>query len=1579
MSATAQQEVDSLDRVLTRLATTEETNLEKVLSRLLPVVLGQLKSPHEITKKKVLEMLSHVNKRVRGHDQIKLPLDALLDLYLTDASAPLVKNFAIVYIEMAMERSTEDQQAAAVAKLLLNISRQSGQHQHTLLRLAIVGLEGLAQATSKHQQNTEEEFAAKYAFLQSTADRAKFLDFATTVMLYQPAALLPRVMHTASQNPAEALGQLIQSSITGGPLARGPSGGVLSRGSSGSAAGPLPTPPGLARQDVSLVEGKAAPSVNVLQKRKLGILNFTAAAGLEPGAALLLYLIAAADPQDPVSRRGEELLRKRCGLDSPKPSVNLEDSALMAKLFNLFQGSVQPNMGGASQEAAAVPDDQTLPAGVLLQSRLMNLLTKSTAAANFFPGAVQVILSCVYGTTTTVRLKQQGMEFAVWVFKHADDAQLQPHSNVILQKLLQLLNEEGASSDTPTLTLRGFTYQAVGQLAKRAPQLFQKDTDIAAQFFSALSVEPPGVRAALQEAVSTLAVAYKGCSGDAAARIEQLLLGSITSPQEASRLCAVQWANRLFPFQHVPARYICALAAGDIKLEIKEEGQSGLKPPKYQPGAAQMKVIYPQLGAMVSYTQSRQAALKQAAATGRGSLDMSKPLPLQPKAYLALITFLRECRKQHTDDPKSVSQDYLGVLEHALVKDATGELHVTAIQALLEVASDSPEQCAGLYRGQLSWLRSFLTHTDATARDTAGKLCGIVMLAVKPESAEAFLTELIAGFGDHDVKKHKFEVQDGYLGGTGYVLAQAMTGQPALSKEAQQQAVVALCDALKHSQHALAATAAAALGCAGLRGPLPLPDTPTPAAASLPEKPQSSSEAAPEAKRSKSPPQEPPSASVSSTFTVKGTGAESSSPACDDMASRQSAMQRIVALTKDKDVKVVQKAAIAAGHCCAGHPVKAVLDPALEALFALGFNKNEDVLFTVGEALCFAFGGVPVSADIVLRTSFHSIATWLNSKGAGTTSEAVEGVQDMDTDSAAPSPHLNGHTESSSDSADQTAAQDQIIKKVMQELVFHSRAEVRCAGCVWLLSLVSYTGKHAKLMPLLPDIQEAFSHLLGDQNELTQEMASRGMSVVYSLGDESAQKQLLDGLMGVLQGGARKRRAVKLTGETQVFEEGSMGEAPGGGSLSTYKELCALATDMGQPDLVYRFMDLANHHASINSSRGAAFGFASIAKLAGEQLGPYIAKLVPKLYRYQYDPNARVRDSMSHIWRALVTEPKKTVDEHFGAILQELLKEMGGRLWRNREASCNALSDLLQGRRWPELKDKLRNIWTMTLRAADDIKESVRGAASILGKTLRNLTLRLCDPQVTPTKEAQEAVGLALPLLLEQGVTSQVAEVRAMGLDMIAKMVKASGPAQIQPHLADLSVTMLESLSGMEDSRLNYIEQNADRFGVDTDKLENVRVNMSKVPKLCALVKRGIGLNTRTGCARFIISLTTRQGADIKPHTPAFIKALVTAARAENSTTVQRSYAQAAGSVARYTSEARLAKLVEEAVAMYTTPGDREARLLSGMLVRELQKQAAEAFSGQASQVISASSCNFLHPHHILSMSVAPDAQRTLV
>ena len=189
-------------------------------------------------------------------------------------------------------------------------------------------------------------------------------------------------------------------------------------------------------------------------------------------------------------------------------------------------------------------------------------------------------------------------------------------------------------------------------------------------------------------------------------------------------------------------------------------------------------------------------------------------------------------------------------------------------------------------------------------------------------------------------------------------------GQPAISKGAQQQAATALSHALTHSQHILAATAAAALGHAGLRGALPLPQ-PTPASSSSPDENQSSDVVPPSAKRPKSP--DGGTARAANGGASTGNDAvemlDGSEAAASDgtSTSEPGVMKKIAALMKDKDVKVVQKAATAAGHICAGHAVKGNLDPALEGLFALGFNKNEDVLFTAGEALCFAFGGEPAS------------------------------------------------------------------------------------------------------------------------------------------------------------------------------------------------------------------------------------------------------------------------------------------------------------------------------------------------------------------------------------------------------------------------------------------------------------------------------------------------------------------------------------------------------------------------------------------------------------------------------------------
>ena len=64
---------------------------------------------------------------------------------------------------------------------------------------------------------------------------------------------------------------------------------------------------------------------------------------------------------------------------------------------------------------------------------------------------------------------------------------------------------------------------------------------------------------------------------------------------------------------------------------------------------------------------------------------------------------------------------------------------------------------------------------------------------------------------------------------------------------------------------------------------------------------------------------------------------------------------------------------------------------------------------------------------------------------------------------------------------------ESILNAIFDKYLYSSRPEERCAACTWLLALVTHTRRHEKLVSMLPEIQEAFGSLLGDQNELTQE------------------------------------------------------------------------------------------------------------------------------------------------------------------------------------------------------------------------------------------------------------------------------------------------------------------------------------------------------------------------------------------------------------------------------------------------------------------------------------------------------------
>lgn len=95
---------------------------------------------------------------------------------------------------------------------------------------------------------------------------------------------------------------------------------------------------------------------------------------------------------------------------------------------------------------------------------------------------------------------------------------------------------------------------------------------------------------------------------------------------------------------------------------------------------------------------------------------------------------------------------------------------------------------------------------------------------------------------------------------------------------------------------------------------------------------------------------------------------------------------------------------------------------------------------------------------------------------------------------------------------------------------------------------------------------------------------------------------------------------------------------------------------------------------------------------------------IPRLFRYQFDPNAKVAEAMRSIWKSLVKEPKKSIDEFFEIIVTDLIKGLGDRQWRTREACCAALGEVLQGREIKQIEPFLQDIWTMCFRALDDIK-----------------------------------------------------------------------------------------------------------------------------------------------------------------------------------------------------------------------------------------------------------------------------------
>ncbi|KAH8173631.1 proteasome stabiliser domain-containing protein [Sarocladium implicatum] len=596
----------------------------------------------------------------------------------------------------------------------------------------------------------------------------------------------------------------------------------------------------------------------------------------------------------------------------------------------------------------------------------------------------------------------------------------------------------------------------------------------------------------------------------------------------------------------------------------------------------------------------------------------------------------------------------------------------------------------------------------------------------------------------------------------------------------------------------------------------------------------------------------------------------------------------------------------------------------LAKLFALHEIKQVEVHFTVGEAITAA------------------IARW--------DSDSVKLTLDVESEGKA---YALGA---------RTTLIDSVLSKLFKDCKATKPSLLKASG-IWLFSIVQYCSHLEQVQTRLREAQAAFMRLLSARDELVQETASRGLSLVYERGDEELKSALVKDLVSAFTGTATQ---LKVEEDTELFEPGALPTGEGS-SVTSYKDIVNLANEVGDQRLVYKFMSLAANAATWSTR--SAFGRFGLSNILGDsEVDP---KLYPKLFRYRFDPNTNVQRSMDDIWKALVKDPTAVIDTHFDAIIEDLLKSILGREWRMREASCAAISDLLQGRPYAQYEKHYRDIWTAALKVLDDVKGSVREAALKLCMTLSNGLVRQLE-ESNNVAAAKAMMQEALPFLLsDKGVESSVEDVQVFATITVLKIAKQGGKS-LKPFIPDMVTQLLGLLSTIEPQQINYQYQRAGEDSRDKiDRLRSQMVNRSPIseaienairfvdaevmaelaPRLEKTIKTAIGMPTKIGCSRVLTALFTRHAQDMEQASARFLQ-LMEKQTMDKNDEVSQAYARASAYMIRAVPEPAKDRFFKRLQDLYFNAEEEARRQKVSDVIVAVSKVSSDHFTAYQTQLL---------------------------
>ncbi|XP_015601340.2 proteasome adapter and scaffold protein ECM29 [Cephus cinctus] len=1449
--AAATDELILLERVFLRLGSAEtDEQLQASVCKFLPPVLLKLSSSQEGVRKKVMELLIHINRRVKSRPQVQLPVEALLLQYQDPAASSFVINFTIIYIKLGYPRMEISKQAELVPSVLNAIEGKPLSHQDSLMLVIMPALGHINIPMDSDKR-------ASLLGLQDKPYVAKqLINFMLDVLLLPYGS----VGQAENQQP----GQPIDWSQ-------------------------FPVPPGLSDYAFKRVIGENPPTAEQLEHTKLGIVKFLAGGFFSDSDILIHLIVAAADTRFSVANMADLELKKIVG------TLDWSSMQLAAPLYTLFLGT-----DALATQKEVKPEMKRLPASTRIRLKLLHYLCRVTRAGFIIPPCIQVVFDSLYGDNTNPKLKSLALQFTSNIVQQCSLPPLIRVAGVILNGMVKLISEREPAH-------KAMAYTVIGQLGQRIPTLINKDLSLLQNFFGTLASTEGELQQTVKNALISMSSAFVLNREDEnnIAMMNALLSVHIESSEYCVRFVAAHYAATVFPPDDAPSRYLLLLACGDNKHEVNTEAVKALygTAHKNERDKEDAKEIFlPDFPKLVSYIHSKLQARMNSSGTGKVNVG-SKTLPYNIAAFTEIITYLRLCLAKSAEvpfksEPLQHPSEYTPVIGRYLenlYKEQPEPLnhyldmimllsHASAgqvsLNALLEVVGTIPQYMSKRNEKELSWLRSLLSSAKEDIRELAAKIYAITIAYISNTDFEKQVSEII-----HSTKNKSLETQHGALIALSYMMERKLITRRNDNKDellkwgSYIDTVKTIYTFLTDNTNLLVNAASQGIGTISKAFALPLPAEDK---------------------------QEPnKKALVETLFNI---------------------------LTNSKmNTKVKEKAALSLGFLCVGEDFPHTKYIAEKFVGMAEESKDVEVHLTVGESLVCCVQG---QSSPEVRDAWKVL----------------------------PSEHQVPYSNES----------NQLLAFVLDKLLKTARIphpNSRQAVCIWLLALLKHNAKRKHLIDRLPEIQSTFMDFLSENNDIVQDVASKGLGLVYDSSKEDERKALVSGLLEQLMQG--RKTVAQVTSDTKLFEEGQLGKSPTGGNLSTYREICSLASDLNQPELVYRFMHLANHNAVWTSKKGAAFGFSAIANLASDELNKYLPSIVPRLYRYQFDPTPKIQQSMASIWHAIVPSTHKVLEQYHKEILNDITVNLTNNQWRVRISCCLALAELLRSNAPIELAECAPELWKQLFRVMDDVHEGTRTAATNTTKVLSKVCIRQCD--VSYGKSGEHILQAILPVLLDIGIIHTVNTIRAVSLQTVSQLVTTAG-SLLKPSLVNLIPALLTATGELENPKLMYWSA---AFGamsdvqevIDTERSSAVKSHyttetMTKcipyidgttlkdlMPKVIELIKSSIGLGTKVACSHFLVLLSSHLKLELQPYTGKILAALVNGLTDRN-VAIRKNNAVTIGHIVGSAKESSLEKLFNMLNTWYMEREDDSIRLAIGQTLQSINNHNQEILKNYSDIVI---------------------------